>query len=1388
MPRFKDIFRLPNITGKRLQVIAFTVLMLALGAGVYFAIHLSNQTDYFNDRNFRQLNGLSGQIASRVVDLKSGFSSSVKTTLSGEAGYEDSLNTIEGIEFSEVKKPEKEPDYANTEFSAPDCKIALLRDRGAQLLEIKCRVEQIGQQPDTAKPAPLEFSAQTQFAKLIQPFLSPALSVGHRTSEHEEGFDGVIIASLESDADHSVNAGDVIFDQGGSELAVTSLNNLKYSGNNDKKLEFASFGQTTNSADIELGGADYRLYGQPLELNTSNAGSHWVICALVQSSHLRHQTWAVSYTTVVVLAFLAALVPLSWPFLKIIFIGPKDRLRLADVYFAWFSLVVCAALMTFFILWTYMYRRYEGELDHQLGVLSENIAENMRGEVSAVISEIEILNSRKDNGLRPYQEKGDQTIVQQKQPVPIVVNNPPNANGPDVITEGKGKHKTETVQRTRILQDIFSRPECLRTGADCLQQEPYPYFSIIFWVDENGEQKTKWLVNATMTNRHSVKDRSYFTEIVNDRALKLDNQQFWISPKSSSVTGAKTVVISQPLRQTSSASVNGPTGASQPVPNGVVVMATHLSSVMDAITPPGFGYRIIDNEGEVQLQSAEARLWKENFFEECGNDRMLRSIVAARVRQHLEVDYKGRTHSLMIAPVDWSPGWSLIVFRDKQPLRTLYLQVLTLAAALFLFYMVILLVVFAVFYLVRTSANRRDEWIWPSPNSLKTYYRSIVVTLLFCAAALIWILVTKGGWTVLWVSVTAFVGIAGFLLRLKRGWVSQTVNLVAQEMRIERSFGYARAYIANLVLLVVLVGILPSIAFFKVAYESEMLLFIRHTQIKLAQGLKDRERRITDQYSARRAVDNPGPFLLANEKLANSIIDKRKREPNDVYGAFLYGTHFDYGTGSGIQDDCGKSVKGASLGPVQRFFASLVPFYNQTSVELLEFTSDCSDDNSWRWFGATDLTLQVPKNPNRGESTLYVQTPLSQYKRPSLWTPSSLLLILAFMLLLSVLLLLTRFIVRKVYLLDFEERSFKLVRADSLAGASENLLVVLNARGFSVTSLPRNGNLHWIDLQQMPVPLDGFESKIPPTARAIVVDHFEHGITDLSVGGQALDLVERLLSGGLCVVLLSAEEPSAYRWTQLPSNDIHIEDRWAELAGRFTKVYFTESCCRDEFEHNLSEAELKFKSDASLTRSQKKLIQRSIDILRDECSPRLALRRIGNEFLKRLKPESAKPAELLRQIGDQAKLYYQRVWDSQSADEKLTILHLAEDRLLSPNDPHIKQLFLKGIIVRSPDVRLFNDTFRDFVLSHCFTGALASIETQAKQKSPWESLKLPLLIALGAVLLFLAITQRDFFGSSLSIIAGLTTGIPTVFKLLGFLQSQGGAQKVLNSAANQLTT
>jgi hypothetical protein len=1403
MGRFREIFRFQFLTGsKRFQVVAFVALLLCASTAVYFSLYISSQTEYFNNRNFRQLSSLSNQVSARVDDLKNGFSNSVKNTLKGEATFADSLKSIVGISFEDVnrtagKKPAPTKNAPQTltqsKSDSVSCTIALLQDHGETGLQITC--DAAGEQ----------FSAKTRLADLIVPFVDSDLAVGHKRSEHEEGFDDVLIAAA-GDSSASLPAGSVIFDQGTSELTATSLNSLK-TAHSEQKLDFATFSQTTNFADIELGGDDYKLYVQPLRLNTGTAGSDWIICGLVQAGHFRHQTWAIPYPSLIVLAFLVALVPLSWPFLKILFIGPKDRLRLADVYFVCFSLLMAAALVTLFSLWVFAYSRNETQLDEQLATLSGSIDWNMHAEIRRVLGEIEQLDQLKDAGFpsapspraagNAADTAGGLPATNGAGPV-----RPPQLAAPDKgerdkpVTGKSTPERNEAVQETRILERLC--PARDPEGAEnCVRHLIYPYFNVIIWIDGHGDQTTKWLTNPIKTNPHRVADRSYFSEIVNGHALKIDGQEFWITPQASSITGAKTVVISRPLvdpgQPTAPAEATQDNSLTKKAPaNVVVAMATNLSSVMDALMPPGFGYRIINPRGEVQLQSAETQQWKENFFEECNNDLSLRSAVAARSQQRLNINYKGREHSLLVTPLGETPEWSLVVFRDKKPLRTLHLEILTLAGSLFLVYAVILLGVFIVFYLFRTSTNRRNEWIWPWPESLPTYYRSIVMTLLFCAVAITFIAATARKVTVLAVSITAFVGIAGFLLRLKLGWVSKAVNRVAQEMRIERSFDYARAYIANLVLLVALVGVLPAVAFFKVAYDEEMRLFVKHTQYTLAQTLAQRYKRITDQYTTRRSPGNPGP-IASNTALATALRDQRVQNFNDVYGKSFFDTTFSQRVAK--VDSRPPSEQHEQRDWLQRFFVGRLPFFNHTSVELSGLMQNRSDDNSWWWReGAGNLHLQVPQDVKAGQLQVDVNTPLNELvARPSFRDMSSGLLLLAFGLLFAVLFLLCRFIVTKVFLLDFQERSLPRLPATGFNHLEQNLFVVKSLVANPLPTFAANGELHFIDLKHTrAATLQHIPASIPAGIRTIVLDNFDYGMTLPELGRSSLDLIERAWNNDRRIVIVSGGEPSDLHWSEGRRNGdraigLMMDYRWAEIAGRFVKVYSGESCCADDFDQTLQDLE---SSPEFLrqSRSQKKKFEQSLAVLREECSPRLALRRMGKEIVKPGSFADLGPAGVRRQISDQARLYYQRIWQSCSEGERLTLLHLAEDRLLSPKDPHIEPLFMKGLIFRSPDLRMLNETFKQFVLQDGFTGALASIEDQAKKMSPWENLKWPLVFAAGGVVLFLMFTQREFFGSSgssLSLITGFTTAIPAVFKLLGFLQSQSTGSKMLNSAANR---
>lgn len=1370
--RIRELFRLQKIAGsKRFQVVSITVLLLVVSAGTYVTFYISGQTDYFNRSNFRQLNSLSSQISARVDDLKNGFRSSVQYTLKGgnRGNFEESLKSVEGTKFTSVEHTGNVKDLKDEEIERIPCSIDLLLENGTPSLQLRCFA---GEQ---------QFGGRAKLSELIAPFLNNGR---HLRWEHEEGFDDLLIAKApkKDDAADTAESGEVIFEQGTAELAIKSLNNLPLADTPDKKLDFASLSQTSNSVDVKLGGGSYKLYVEPLEMNTGSAGSHWIICGLVDSSHFRHQTWAVSYTVIIIVGFFASLVPISWPFLKILFIGPKDRLRIADGYFASFSLVIGTAVITLFISWLYAYSTHERELNNQLSDLSAAISRNYSDELGKTLNQIQRVNSIRKSS---PQEQSTSSADGAKQDLPRVTEaKMAESNGaagkPAPPADDQAVQMLQTKLCPLTIDASTGKPsaKALEAQTTCLTgPDAYPYFDIVFWTDSAGKQVTKWLLTSNRTNPHRVNERSYFTAITNGRALKLEGQDFWIAPQTSSVTGAKTVVISQPIDKEKPA-------------DGIVAMAGSLPAVMGAITPPGFGYRIIDNKGDVQLQSSETQQWKENFFEESNDDPQLRSIVQAHLKNFLDLNYQGRTHSILVTPLDHSPGWSLVVFRDKQRLRTLYLEILSVAGGLFLLYAFILLIVFIVFYLIRSKAGHRDQWLWPTPDLLNTYYRSILLSSIFCAASIAAILMASRGATVVIVSVIAFIGIAGYLLRMKRGWTFKALNIVAQNMRIDRSLDYRRAYVANVVMLVILIGVIPTIAFFRVALHAKTLLFIRDTEMKLAQQLKERQRQIFTRYSPLRPADDPGP--LSNREAADALIQKRTKFQDDVYTKPFYGTTFEYEKLKQKLDVTNSQRD--FLGPVLSFVVDHVPFYNQTSADLWGLAHNASDDNSWQWGeDAQNLNLHTPKRAEQGATVMRLTPDLNQvYASPNIFSLPTLLVIIGFAAMIMLLVLLARFMVTKLFLLDHEERSVAPVTTEKLIELKQNLFVVLGMSMNGTLATTRNGTAQWISLKAVATAakLRKLEPLIinpigPPT---IVFENFEEGMNDPHLGSDALALIEKVLAQDRNVVIISGAEPFAYRWAQPKTNGegAGIEERWAELAGRFTKAYFSESCCNDDFAEIILDRTKAIVSDPTLTKSQKKNALRSVEIVRAECSPRLVLRRIGKEILKPEQFLRMRAADVYRQIGSQAKMYYRRVWEALHDDEKLTLLHLAEDRLLSPSDPQIDQLFSKGLIVRTPEVRLLNDTFKEFVLGNCFTGDLAFAETEAKTMSPWEKLKLPLFIGMVTVVLFLALTQKQFFGSSLSIVGALISGLPTAFKLINFLQGQSSGQKVLNSAANQL--
>lgn len=115
--------------------------------------------------------------------------------------------------------------------------------------------------------------------------------------------------------------------------------------------------------------------------------------------------------------------------------------------------------------------------------------------------------------------------------------------------------------------------------------------------------------------------------------------------------------------------------------------------------------------------------------------------------------------------------------------------------------------------------------------------------------------------------------------------------------------------------------------------------------------------------------------------------------------------------------------------------------------------------------------------------------------------------------------------------------------------------------------------------------------------------------------------------------------------------------------------------------------------------------------------------------------------------------------------------------MISPKNKHLRRLVKRGLIVSDPALRLMDESFRRFVKS---VSREHEVEAWRQQEggSAWQLLRAPFLLILIGVALFLFITQKEVYHSTISFMSALTAGIAALFRLLGmFHKDKSGASQ-----------
>lgn len=1358
----------------QLRVLAFSLVLIIVPFFVYYYFWVSTQTKYFNGRNLRILATLSTHLQESLESQSSVFKNAVEKYAQdmAEGEFDESKKgrptTVKQLEqknytehFQEKALNPLKVEGANLQatslavVSKPEDKSLLSAPR----IEVKEESSQrwlyfeytvpytpasstsasassaattestlITTTP-TASPQTkyLNFKGKVNLAQLIGPFVNKREMQENRGSLYQDGFDAVLIAALDDQTT-------ILFQESSAKLRMISLDNLTTS--TGAKVDLKLLGQSTNISDVRLGPADYKLFVQPIQLPLLKAGAsnqeslRWLACGLVENAHFQQQRLAVSYNVLIGFGFITILVAVSWSFLKLLFIGPKDRFRSLDGYMLGFSAFMIAALLTIIALFTYSYHATLSEVEDHLKQFSGSIQRNFYSELETALAQIDELNGKL---------KSDRKTIEAANQV-----------------------------NARNLDKLAFRSSIMGDNKLITPDSPYPYLNTAFWMNHKGWQQIKWTVRSGVTNRVDVSSRDYFSKLRQGRNYNYKDRNntdhaFWIEPVTSKTTGANTVVISK--------RVDG----IDPKFTWVSAIDMRLLSLMQPVIPEGYGFAVIDDTGKVLFHSAEKLHLGENFFEECDNNQVLRAAVLGRWKQALSTSYFGKGHSLYVEPLG-NFSWTIVVFNEKDSLRTTFSEILSLCLVLFLSYLVALCVMLATIYLINRKTRDRSTWLWPDQRKRSLYLESIVVNSVLFLLSCLAVYVLPGLWKLGLPTLIGLVAVALTVWRFKRA----TRN---GEQERRRWFDYRTAYMVNATLLFCLASILPAYACFKLAYVEEMKLFIKQGQLNLAEYMMTREERILAQ-SRSTYRDTP-------KEIRTKLVERRMAEQRDVYDSFFFNTRQS-------QQVAPPRYINTQRNRMMGFFKQLVPLFDHSSIQRHALIAKAVDDSrSWDDSSGTALVLHArePQRSDRGSLERRIESTLPLPTGASWWWMLPLVFVLASLLL--------RYMIRQLFLFAREESACDELTGFCVNSVSQNLLLVLSPPFIGKSQLLQRMGLNGakrIDIEKA----SGLRTwlrradLLNPNGGPVVLDNFESGIDDIQHNKRKLYLLKALHQKKRMTVALSTVDPEDFLSSNGKNGHTNghtngntngntngsantfpapvFSERWTDAVSRFLKLAPEDLGDAASFQHELEESEKRVLSRTDLDDKAKDQIKLAFKLIKLECSPRAYLQNIGRVIAGQPRLGEVSAASLCKQIMINARPYYAAVWNSCSGEEKLTLARLAQYGLLSPKDPDTERLLKKGLIVRDPAIRIINESFRLFILSMGADKALATCEKEAKSSSNWEVLKVPLTIGLLSVAVFLLLTQRELYNSALPFITGLAAGLPSFLKLVSLFQPGSGAK------------
>ncbi len=296
-------------------------------------------------------------------------------------------------------------------------------------------------------------------------------------------------------------------------------------------------------------------------------------------------------------------------------------------------------------------------------------------------------------------------------------------------------------------------------------------------------------------------------------------------------------------------------------------------------------------------------------------------------------------------------------------------------------------------------------------------------------------------------------------------------------------------------------------------------------------------------------------------------------------------------------------------------------------------------------------------------------------------------------------------------------------------------------------------------------------------AEAFVLTHFEHNILSFELSRVKVQLITHLIAKGKKLIITSEVFPSQF--LEVYKDQVDEEGKmdqgvagdfnsWKDILGGFPQVLVGVTSQTNEVYRQIDVPEF-----ASVDMEQKKLLAKELGF--SHYLPQLA----GLVFSKCIYPvkSSYETSHLLdeqRMVIHSMHLahgYYTDIWNSLPRREKYILYDLAKDGFMNvKNSNSLFSLMKKGLIVWEDVPRIFNKSFRNFIISTAQKDVQLNEDRIKMGQKGWGTVRVIMFLVMIAIVVFIIVgnpgilkDMETFYGA----LAGLGAIIPILSSVLG---------------------